>query len=106
MLQLIELCIQVQRFLVSGFCCKCLLPNKEEKLEEAWEPVFSFGHFYQSILECGVVGQTLFSSLFDNLPNVRPVKIVLRSVKSQGIFLGSYEWQPCGGKGCANGNIY
>ena len=33
------------RFLVSGFHCECLLPNKEEKSEEAWELVFSFGHF-------------------------------------------------------------
>ena len=28
-------------------------------------------------------GQTLFSSLFDNLPTVRSVKIVSRSVKSR-----------------------
>ena len=35
---------------VSGFRCECLLPNKEEKSEEAWEPVFSFGHFYQSVV--------------------------------------------------------
>ena len=58
------------RFLVSGFHCECLLPNKEEKLEEAWELVFSFGHFD--------------SSLFGKSPNARSVKIVLRSVKSQG----------------------
>ena len=45
-------------FLVSGFCCECLLPNKEEKSEEAWEPVFSFGHFDQSVAERGVVCQT------------------------------------------------
>ena len=31
--------------LVIGFRCQCLLPKKEEKSEEAWEPVFSFGHF-------------------------------------------------------------
>ena len=36
--------------------------------------------------EAGVVGQTLFSSKFYNSPNVRSVKIVLKSVKSQGIF--------------------
>ena len=50
-------------FLVCDFRCECLLPNKEEKSEEAWEPVFSFGHFYQSVVERGVVCQTLFSSL-------------------------------------------
>lgn len=45
-------------FLVSGFRCECLLPNKEEKLEEAWEPVFSFSHFDQSVAESGLVCQT------------------------------------------------
>ena len=55
-------------FSVSGFRCECLLPNKEEKSKEAWEPVFSFGHFYQN----------------GNSPNARSVKIVLRSGKSQG----------------------
>ena len=44
----------------------------------------------QKKLKCSV-------RIFDNLPNLRSVKIVLRSVKSQGIgkvrnFLGS--WQP------------
>jgi len=43
----------MQGFLVCGFRCECLLPNKEEKSEEAWEPVFSFGHFYQSLVESG-----------------------------------------------------
>jgi len=45
------------------FGCERLRPNKEEKSEEAWEPVFSFGHFYQSVVERSVVCQTLFSSL-------------------------------------------
>ena len=45
-------------FLVSGFRCECLLPNKEEKSEEAWESVFSFGHFDQSVAERGVVCRT------------------------------------------------
>ena len=44
-------------FSVSGFRCECLLPNKEEKSEEAWEPVFSLGHFDQSEAERGVVCQ-------------------------------------------------
>ena len=51
---------------LSVVCCECLLPDKEGKSEEAWEPVFSFGHFYRSV--------------FDNSPDVRSVKIVLRSV--------------------------
>ena len=50
-------------FLVSGFRCECLLPNKEEKSEEAWEPVFSLGHCCQSVVERGLVCQTLFLSL-------------------------------------------
>ena len=45
------------------FVVNALLRNKEEKSEEAWEPVFSFGHFYQSVVDRGVVCQTLFSSL-------------------------------------------
>jgi len=45
-------------FFCQCFCCKCLLPNKEEKSEEAWEPEFSYGHFYQSVVERGVVCQT------------------------------------------------
>ena len=58
-------------FLVSGFRCECLLPNKEEKSEEAWEPVFSFGHFHQSVAERGVVCQTaLKTSLFLSLNDV------------------------------------
>ena len=32
-------------FSVSGFRCERLLPNKEEKTEEAWEPVFTFVPF-------------------------------------------------------------
>ena len=46
-------------FLVSD----CLPPNKEEKSEEAWEPMFSFGHFYRSVLERGVTSRsnTLFN---------------------------------------------
>ena len=50
-------------FSVSGFRCECLLPNKEEKSEEAWEPVFSLGHCCQSVVERGLVCQTLFLSL-------------------------------------------
>ena len=45
------------RFLVSGFHCECLLPNKEEKSEEAWELVFSFGHFDKSVVVCQTLNQ-------------------------------------------------
>ena len=41
-----------------------------------------------------MVGQTLFSSPFDNLPNVRSVKIVSRSVKSQRIFCAVMSGNP------------
>ena len=50
-------------FLVSGFRCECLLPNKEEKSEEAWEPVFSFGHFDQAWRSMVWSVKQLFSSL-------------------------------------------
>ena len=48
------------------------------KSEEAWEPVFSFSHFYKSVVERGVVCQALLSLAWEiettkeEQPHVQP----------------------------------